>query len=155
MPGTRQRSSILFDLFAASQRVRSLLAVAMDDAGLRPDEYAAYSALFEFEPLSPSELAGVLGMPPTTVSHYVRAMRERGHLREQRNPRDSRSRMLSLSVRGRTAHRRASLAFEGAYQRFVARLADPAATTTAIRELERAADDALSQLEKSATAEAG
>ena len=29
----------------------------------------------------------IVGMPPTTLSHYVRAMRERGHLHERRNPR--------------------------------------------------------------------
>ena len=39
------RSSLLFDLFAASQRVRSLLVAAMDGVGLKPDEYAVYSAL--------------------------------------------------------------------------------------------------------------
>ena len=155
MPASGQRSSILFDLFAASQRVKSLLAAAMSDAGLSADEYAAYSALFEFEPLSPSELAAVLGMPPTTVSHYVRAMRERRHLHEERNPRDSRSRVLTLSVHGRAAHRRASQAFEEAYRRFVAQLADPAATKAAIEELERAADLALRQLAKESSAEAG
>ena len=39
-------------------------------------------------------------MPPTTLSHYVRAMRERGHLHERRNPQDSRSRVLTLTVSG-------------------------------------------------------
>ena len=55
------RSSLLFDLFAANQRVRSLLVTAMDGAGLKPDEYAVYSALFEFEPMSPTEIAGFVG----------------------------------------------------------------------------------------------
>ena len=97
----RMRSSLLFDLFAANQRVRSLLTAAMDGAGLKPDEYAVYSALFEFEPISPTEIATIVGMPPTTLSHYIRAMRERGHLDERRNPQDSRSRVLTLTVSGR------------------------------------------------------
>lgn len=58
MPPRRTRSSLLFDLFAASQQVKSLLAAAMEEAGLGADSYAVYSALFEFEPLTPSELAG-------------------------------------------------------------------------------------------------
>ena len=74
MTDRRKRSSLLFDLFAANQRVRALLTAAMDGAGLKPDEYAVYSALFEFEPISPTEIAATVGMPPTTLSHYIRAM---------------------------------------------------------------------------------
>lgn len=155
MPARRRRSSVLFDLFAAGQRVRSLLAAAMEGCGLRPDEYAAYSALVEFEPLSPSELASVLGMPPTTVSHYVRDMREREHLVELPNPRDGRSRMLRLSPAGRAAHRRANLAFEEAYARFVAGIADPRAAKAALEEIEAAADGARAQLEAESRRHAG
>ena len=155
MAPRRDRSSILFDLFAASQQVRSLLAAAMEGCGLRADDYAVYSALFEFEPLTPTELGRVVGMPPTTVSHYIRALRERGHLEEARNPADSRSRMLTLSRTGRAAHRRASLAFEEAYRRFVAHIGDPVATKGTMTEIEEAAAAALVELTREATAEAG
>ena len=151
----RARSSLLFDLFAASQQVKSLLAAAMADAGMRADDYAVYSALFEFEPLTPTELGRVVGMPATTASHYVRAMRERGDLRETRNPSDSRSRMLELSATGRTAHRRASLAFEEAYRRFVARIADPEDARQALLEIEEAAAAALAELAREANAQTG
>ncbi len=43
--GQRREISFLFDLFAASHRVRALLGQTMADAGLRPDEYAIYSAV--------------------------------------------------------------------------------------------------------------
>ena len=155
MAPRRDRSSLLFDLFAASQQVKSLLGAAMADAGLRADDYAVYSALFEFEPLTPTELGRVVGMPATTVSHYIRAMRERGHLDETRNPSDSRSRILALSRRGRAAHRRASLAFEEAYRRFVARIAEPGDTSRSLLEIEEAAAAALAELTREATAEAG
>lgn len=155
MAPRRDRSSILFDLFAASQQVKSLLGAAMADAGLRADDYAVYSALFEFEPLTPTELGRVLGMPATTVSHYIRAMRERGHLDETRNPSDSRSRILALSGRGRAAHHRASLAFEEAYRRFVAHIADPGDAARSLVEIEEAAAAALAELTQEATAEAG
>lgn len=155
MSGHAERSSVLFDLFAASQRVRSLLGAAMAGCGLRADEYAVYSALFEFEPLSPTEIAQVVGMPPTTMSHYVREMRERGHLREEPNPRDGRSRMLRLSDAGRAAHRTANRAFEEAYTRFVAQLGDPAAVKHTLGEIEAAAGAALEELERDARARAG
>lgn len=155
MPPRRTRSSLLFDLFAASQQVKSLLAAAMEEAGLGADSYAVYSALFEFEPLTPSELGRVVGMPATTVSHYIRAMRERRHIDEARNPADSRSRILTLTVSGRVAHRRASLAFEEGYRRFVARIEDPDQTKRALLEIEEAAAAALADLARDATAKAG
>jgi DNA-binding MarR family transcriptional regulator len=155
MPRQRTRSSLLFDLFAASQQVKSLLAAAMEDAGMGADGYAVYSALFEFEPLTPTELGRVVGLPATTVSHYIRAMREQRHIDEARNPVDSRSRILSLTVSGRVAHRRASLAFEEAYRRFVARIADPDETKRALLEIEEAAAAALTELSADATARAG
>ncbi len=155
MPPKRRRSSLLFDLFAASQRVRSLLMAAMADAGLSPDEYAVYSALLEFEPLSPTEMANVVGMPATTVSNYIRSMREREHIHEVPNPRDSRSRILSLTPAGRAAHRRANRAFEEAYRRFVERIDDPEAAKSALEGIEAAADQALGQLAADARREAG
>jgi DNA-binding MarR family transcriptional regulator len=151
----RPRSSLLFDLFAASQRVRSLLGEAMDGAGLKPDEYAVYSSLVEFEPLSPTEIAGVVGMPPTTVSHYIRGMRERAHIHEERNPRDSRSRVLTLTTSGRRAHRRANRAFEEAYRRFVERIPDEAGVKDALAAVEEAATGALAQLTEDSRAKAG
>lgn len=155
MSDRRSRSSVLFDLFAASQRVRTLLAAAMEGCGLGADEYAVYSSLLEFEPLTPSEMARVVGMPPTTMSHYVRDMRERGHVREEPNPRDGRSRMLRLTSSGRAAHRRANAAFEEAYSRFVARLPDAAAVKLGLEAIEAAAEAALAELGADARSRAG
>ncbi len=155
MADRRIRSSLLFDLFAANQRVRSLLTAAMDGAGLKPDEYAVYSALFEFEPISPTEIATIVGMPPTTLSHYIRAMRERGHLDERRNPQDSRSRVLTLTVSGRKAHRRASRAFEQAYRRFIEGIEDEAEVKAALAQIEAAAADGLHRLTSDARAQTG
>lgn len=155
MADRRKRSSLLFDLFAANQRVRSLLTTAMDGAGLKPDEYAVYSALFEFEPISPTEIAAIVGMPPTTLSHYIRAMRERGHLAERRNPHDSRSRVLSLTVSGRSAHRRANRAFEQAYRRFMDGIGDEAGVKSALAQIEAAAADGLTRLTSDSRARTG
>jgi DNA-binding MarR family transcriptional regulator len=139
------RSSLLFDLFAASQQVKTLLTRAMAGAGLRPDEYAVYSGVFEFGPIAPTELAHVVGMPPTTLSHYIRHMREKGHLVERRKT-DGRSRALSLSPAGLAAHRRANRAFEVAYAAFVARVRSAATVKAALEHVETAARDALADL---------
>lgn len=116
---TRGGPSLLFDFFAASQRVKELLTDALADAGLRPDEYAVYSTLVDGGPSSPTRMAEAVGMPPTTMSHYVRAMLERGHVRREGNPLDRRSVILALTPEGRSAHRRAARAFEEANRRFL------------------------------------
>jgi DNA-binding MarR family transcriptional regulator len=140
--------SILFDFFAASQRVKLLLADAMADCGLRPDEYAVYSALVDGGASSPTRLAEVVGMPPTTMSHYVRTMLERGHLRRQSNPLDRRSAILALTATGRSAHRRAAVAFEEGNRRFVAQLdvtdADARRVLRSVRDAAEAATNLLS-----------
>jgi DNA-binding MarR family transcriptional regulator len=117
-------TSILFDVFALGQRVRTLLHTAMRDAGLRADDYAVYSVVFEAEQVTLTELARQTHQPVTTAADYVRVMLARGHLARRPNPADQRSQLLALTAAGRRAHRRASQRFERAYQAFVAELGD-------------------------------
>jgi DNA-binding MarR family transcriptional regulator len=109
--------SFLFDLFVLSHRVRGLLSQTMAGAGLRPDEYAIYSAVLKAGPLTISELAQAMGMPLTTVSDYVRTMTGRGHARRSRNPADSRSYLVALTQDGVAAHHAARVGFVAAIDR--------------------------------------
>jgi DNA-binding MarR family transcriptional regulator len=118
-PNPERHLSILFDVFALGQRVRTLVAAAMAGCGLRPDEYAAYSVVFEARSVTMTELARELGMPVTTAADYVRAMRERRHVSRTPHPTDSRAYQLSLTPAGLRAHRKASAAFEQAHAAFV------------------------------------
>jgi DNA-binding MarR family transcriptional regulator len=104
--------SLLFDLFAVNQRVGGLVAQALDGAGLRGDEYAVYSVLFDLGPLTATEMAGHLGMPLTTVLDYLRAMDRRRHIVRVRHPADGRAKEIRLSPQGLVAHRRASAAWQ-------------------------------------------
>ena len=142
---SRVRSSLLFDLFAAGQQVRTLLVEAMRGSPLPPDEYAVYSGIFEFAPITPTQLARVVGMPPTTLSHYLRDMRERGHVDETRNPRDGRSQLLTLSADGFAAHRGANQFFMRAYSLFVVGIDDEARVKDSLRAIEEAARHAASE----------
>lgn len=147
--------SLLFDLFVASQHVRQLLAAAMVDAGMTPDEYAVYSALFEHGSLSPTELGRTVGMPPTTVSHYVRTLRERGHIEEEPHPADRRSYRLALSPTGLAAQGHAAQAFEEGYRRFLAELDDPDRARDALADLTDASLRAFERLLEDARERAG
>ena len=69
---------MLFELYAASRASSELIHAAMADAPLTPEEYAVYSVIFDEGPHAPTELAHRTGMPPTSMSHFVRAMLERG-----------------------------------------------------------------------------
>jgi MarR family transcriptional regulator, organic hydroperoxide resistance regulator len=138
-----RRISLLFDLFAVSNRVRALLRQAMGNAGLRPDEYAIYSAVFKVGPLTISELAAVVGMPLTTVSDYVQTMTSRGHARRWGNPIDSRSLLVALTDEGLAAHATARVSFAKVISRL--RRALPLPEQEVIRAL-HALDDAAGQV---------
>jgi len=143
-----ERTSILFDVFALGQRVRTLLQTAMRDAPLRPDEYAAYSVLFESGTITMTRMARELGMPVTTAADYVRAMRARGHVRREANPADQRSYLLALTPAGTGAHREANRLFERAYRALVAELGplDEAATRVTLQRLAASAERATRTL---------
>jgi DNA-binding MarR family transcriptional regulator len=121
-PNADRHLSVLFDVFALGQQVRTLVTAAMAGSGLRPDEYAAYSVVFEAQSVTMTQLARELGMPVTTAADFVRAMRERGHVRRAPHPTDSRAYLLSLTAAGLRAHRKASLAFERAHAAFISAL---------------------------------
>ncbi len=118
----RSRLSLLFELFAAEQQVRTLVQRAMTDVDLRPDEYAVYSVLFDEGPKTPTDLASRVGMPPTTMSHYVRALLQRGHAVRETVAADRRSYRLGLTSEGIAVHAAASRAFAQADSRFGAAL---------------------------------
>jgi DNA-binding MarR family transcriptional regulator len=109
------RLSILFDVFALSQQVKTLLQLAMHDAGLRADEYAAYSVVIESGQITMTGMARALGMPVTTAADYVQAMLARGHVRKDAHPGDQRAYLLTLTTAGVRAQRKASRSFERAY----------------------------------------
>ena len=117
------RLSVLFELFAASRSVGELLAAAMADSPLTPEEYAVYSVLFDEGPHAPTELARRTGMPPTTMSHFVRGMLVRGHAERSPAVDDRRSYRIVLTPAGMRAHAAASTAFAEADQRFIRALA--------------------------------
>jgi DNA-binding MarR family transcriptional regulator len=134
------RLSLLFELHAASRAARSLVASAMVDSPLTPEEYAIYSVLFDEGPHAPSELASRTGMPPTSMSHFVQRMLERGHAERVASHEDRRSYRIVLTDAGLAAHAVASRLFAEADGRFVRALAlDEDDTRAILRAIGRAA----------------
>ena len=136
----QRRISLPFDIFATSQRLGTYLDRALEGTGVRPAEYAVYSLMLEAGPRTPSELAAALGVPPSTMSGYLRPMLQRGHARRIPNPTDGRSFRVVLTDAGRGAHRAVNPAFSGADQAILDELDRP---TREVRDALRALSDAI------------
>jgi len=132
--------SLLFDVFVLNQHLRGFLSAAVEGTGLRPDDYAVYSLLFESGPLAPTEMAAAMGMPLTTLLDYVRPMLACRHARRQRHPRDGRSYLVSLTKAGLAAFHRTSRQWNQAVRCLEAELTIPHAE---IRRSLHALDDAV------------
>jgi DNA-binding MarR family transcriptional regulator len=149
-PGSRL--SLLFELYAASRASSELIQTAMAGAPLTPEEYAVYSVIFDEGPHAPTELARRTGMPPTSMSHFVRAMLERGHADRAPSPEDRRSYRIVLTEAGLRAHAASSRAFQEAHDRFIGALAvDEEDARAILRAIGRAAEVGRDRLTADAT----
>lgn len=109
-PGRRDEPSLqdfdaLFLVWLVGRSTEDLLNGALSGTGLTADEMGVYSVLAA-RPLAPAELARWMAAPRTTVSSYVKRLRERGHVEQTANPDDGRSYRLALTPEGRRAHER-------------------------------------------------
>jgi DNA-binding MarR family transcriptional regulator len=140
--GSQREISLLFDVFVLNQRLRTLLAAALAGSGLRPDEYAVYSLLFDAGPMTPTEMGRQMGMPLTTVLDYVRSMRERGHVARRRDASDGRAFEARLTAAGLRAFHRANAAWNEALLDFEPALGMPVRD---VRRALHAIDDAAAR----------
>ena len=123
--------SLAFDVYVVSQQLKTLLASAMADAPLTPDQYAVYSAVNEYQPATQTQLAAALGMPLTTFADYVRLMQRRGHVSRTPDPSDRRAYLLRLNAAGRRAHAASARPFDEAHRRLEAALDVPVGQVSA------------------------
>ena len=98
--------NVLLQMFRTSQATRALVMQATEGSGVTPDEYAVLSAVGVLRSTTPTELAGRLGVPPTTISRYVASFVERGLLERAPNPADRRSYLLEVTEEGRAVIRK-------------------------------------------------
>lgn len=108
--------------YALSQQTQRLLDEHIDMSRMAGGAFAVYSVVGAAEPVTPSRLAEVLGMPPTSLSYIIRRMHEAGHLKRVRNPDDGRSVLLRLTPRGRKILDEALRGFADAIAAFRAEL---------------------------------
>jgi DNA-binding MarR family transcriptional regulator len=98
-PRSRGRN-VLFRLFILGQLSNDLLGQAMARLNLNSNDFAVASAIKAFQPITPTRLASLLGMPPTTLSSYLRRLEARRQIRRRPNPEDGRSQLLEMTKIG-------------------------------------------------------
>ena len=103
--------------YALFQQAGRLLDEHIDSSRMG-GSFAIYSVIGAEEPVTPTRLAEILGMPPTSLSYVIRQMHERGHLRRVPNPQDGRSVLLKLTAKGRRVLDDALVGFATAIGRF-------------------------------------
>jgi DNA-binding MarR family transcriptional regulator len=86
--------------FALFQQTARLLDEHIDMSRMA-GSFAVYSVIGVEQPVTPTRLADLLGMPPTSLSYVLRQMHERGHLKRVPNPADGRSVLVQLTAKGR------------------------------------------------------
>ena len=92
--------TILLDVFAANQKRERLIAAALAETDLPPEDYPLYVFIGTAGPLTPTELARELGMPLSTLLFRVRRLERRRHVERVANPEDGRSYLVRLTPSG-------------------------------------------------------
>lgn len=104
-------STLLFDIWVVANSTRALLDRVLRPSGLTAEEFALYSALRSRDGTTPTQLAALMGLPPTTVSSVVGRLESRGHIQRFPNPPDARSYQIRLTPAGRATHKAATKLF--------------------------------------------
>lgn len=103
---------------AISQLTGRLMAEHMAGSGLSPSDFAIYSVIHAEERITPSKLADIVGLPPTSLSYVIRRMEDLGDIRRIANPDDGRSVLLELTAKGHRLTHKAEEGFSRAIRAF-------------------------------------
>jgi DNA-binding MarR family transcriptional regulator len=142
------RPGLFLQPFVVSQLVSSVVANIVEGSGLAGTEFAVASSLAVWQNATPTELARLLGMSPTTLSAVLKRLEERELVERARDPRDGRRHVLRLTEGGMQARNAAVERFPAWLERVRGHLgADPEEVLEPMRRLEAALRAALAETE--------
>jgi DNA-binding MarR family transcriptional regulator len=132
--------------FVVSQLVSSVVANIVEGSGLSGTDFAVASSLAVWRDATPTELARLLGMSPTTLSAVLKRLEERGLVERTRDADDGRRHVLRLTDAGMQARNTAIERFPTWLQRVRGHLGeDPEEVLGPMRRLEAALRAALAE----------
>jgi DNA-binding MarR family transcriptional regulator len=137
--------NLLLQFFLTSQAVGRLVEHAIAPVRMNATEYALLSVVDELEPVKPSDIARMVGMPRPTLTPYLDRLVAMGSVERTPNPRDGRSYMLALTPEGRRAKDEAGRALAGALTRVASHLPGDIDELTASLGLLREAAEAATE----------
>ena len=117
------RPNVLFQTYIAGQRLAALLDRHLEAARAPSSDFGLLSALGIWGPITPTELASRIGMPPTTLSSALARASARGFVRRLPNPNDGRSYLVELTEEGDRAWHAGWPALRAALERLEGELA--------------------------------
>ncbi|MET8861444.1 MarR family transcriptional regulator [Nonomuraea sp. NPDC004580] len=92
---------VCFALSIASRSVIALYRPLLQPMGLTHPQYLAMLALWQHEPLSVKELGELLQLDAGTLSPLLKRLQSLGYVNRERNARDERSLVVTLTPEGR------------------------------------------------------
>jgi DNA-binding MarR family transcriptional regulator len=92
--------TILLDVFQTNQLRERLIAAALEETDLPPEDYPMYVLVGAEGPWTPTALAERTQMPLSTVLFRLRRLERRGHAERIANPNDQRSYLVRLTRAG-------------------------------------------------------
>ncbi len=131
---------VCFALAVASRTVIALYRPLLEPMGLTHPQYLVMLALWEQDPRSGRELAGLLQLDPGTLTPLLKRLEASGFITRRRDPADERSLAVTLTPEGRALREQA----ERIPPAIIARLGMPISELEAIR-------DSLTQVIAAAT----
>jgi DNA-binding MarR family transcriptional regulator len=96
-----QRISLMFDTFMMRTRMESVLTAALQPAGIRSGDYAVVSLIAVEGSMTPSTLARLVGVAPSSLAGRVARLVRWGWIRRCPASEDGRSWRLELTPAGR------------------------------------------------------
>ncbi len=97
---TRRYPNVLLQSFVTGQLASELLRRELEPVGMTPNQFGVQSVIRAFGPLTPTALAARLGMPPPTVSAWVKRLEANGQIRRLPHATDGRSYLLEVTAPG-------------------------------------------------------
>ena len=107
------REGILLQAFAIQHLSGDLLRAELGET-MSPARFGVQSVIGAVGPITPGDLAGRLGMAPTTVSSWIARLEDDGAITRTRNAEDGRSVLVELTDQGRAELREAMPSFRRA-----------------------------------------
>ena len=113
MPSSTLDDKLCFQLYATSLKMTQLYKPMLTALKLTYPQYLVMLVLWDQEGLGIKDLAGRLQQDSGSITPLVKRLEAEGYLLRQRDPRDERNRVLTLTPAGRDL-RQASIAIDQA-----------------------------------------